>query len=136
MVFFAQLEAQLPGRNDTAPGVTSRYKAERLQRPGSTLCVFRTRGLYALGPFLSYSGDAFHCACVLKVSQAHRVEKEKKAMMNERTHVLEGNEKAEELAKAGADAEGGRMAAANVLTTRRSCKDMYASIEYAAHFHV
>ena len=49
---------------------------------------------------------------------------------------MEGNEKAEELAKARADAEGGQMAAAKVLTTRQSCKDMYASIEYAAHFHV
>ena len=49
---------------------------------------------------------------------------------------MEGNEKADPLAKGGRDADGGQLAAAKALNIKQPRKDIYASIEYAAHFYV
>ena len=49
--------------------------------------------------------------------------------------VVEGSEKACELAKHGTEV-GGAMAAAEALTIKQFSKYDYASINYAAHFHV
>ena len=62
-------------------------------------------------------------------------EKEKEAMTCEETVVVEGNKTADELTKDGAEVDGRATAAAKALTIKQLRKDIYASIEYAAHFH-
>ena len=68
--------------------------------------------------------------------QAHRTEQEKEAMTAEGTYVVDGNEKADELPKDGADVGGSALAPAKFLTINQCRKDMSASTAYAAHFHV
>ena len=68
--------------------------------------------------------------------QAHRTEQEKEAMTAEGTSVVDGNEKADELPKDGADVDGSALAAAKFLTINQCRKDMSASAACAAHFHV
>ena len=46
------------------------------------------------------------------------------------------NGNADELAKDGVEENGGPMAAAKALTIKQLRNYIYASIEYAAHFHV
>ena len=50
--------------------------------------------------------------------------------------VMAGNKKADTLAKDGADADGGQMAAARALAIKLFRKEIDASIELAARFHV
>ena len=49
--------------------------------------------------------------------------------------VTEGNEKADELAKAGAMLEQGYMAEAREETVQQERHEVYAALQYAASFH-
>ena len=51
----------------------------------------------------------------VKQIKAHRTEKEKHSMTTEEKIVMEGIKKADELAKDGAEVDGGAMAVANVF---------------------
>ena len=57
-------------------------------------------------------------------------------MTSEDKLVVEVNDKADGLANDGVEVDGGAMAAVKSLTTEQLRKDINASIEYAAHFHV
>ena len=57
-------------------------------------------------------------------------------MTTEEKFVMDGNEQADQLAKDGAEEEGGAMAAAKALTIKQLSREIYASIEDEAHFHV
>ena len=72
----------------------------------------------------------------VKHVRAHRTGKEQKAMTVGEQSVRAGNEKADELAKDGPEMDGRAMAAAKAQTTKQLRKQLYASIECAAHFHV
>ena len=52
-------------------------------------------------------------------------------MTKEQNIVMQGNEKTDELPKEAVDVVGGQITAARAVT-----KGIYASIEYAVHFHV
>ena len=65
----------------------------------------------------------------MKRVKAHRTEEEKKTMTSEDKFVMEGDEKANELAKDGAEEDGGAMAAAKALTVKQLRKRIYASTE-------
>ena len=49
--------------------------------------------------------------------------------------ITEGNEKAHELAKAGAMLDGGVMAQVRVSTVQQEREEVYAVLHYAASFH-
>ena len=66
---------------------------------------------------------------------AHRTKKAKKHMSQFEKFVTEGNEKADELAKAGAMLDEGHMAEAKAETAQQEREDVYAALQYAASFH-
>ena len=49
--------------------------------------------------------------------------------------IAEGNEKADELAKAGARLDEGYMAEARAETMQQKREEVYAALQYAASFH-
>ena len=68
--------------------------------------------------------------------KAHRTKKEKKEMSHFERFVTEGNEKADELAKAGAMLDEGFMAEAIAETVQQEREEVYAALEYATSFQV
>ena len=67
--------------------------------------------------------------------KVHRTKKEKENMSLFEKFVTEGNEKADELAKAGAMLEEGFMAEARAETMQQEREEVYAAPQYAASFH-
>ena len=67
--------------------------------------------------------------------KAHRTKKEKETMTQFERFVIEGNEKADELAKAGAMLDEGFMAEARTETMQHEREEVYAALQYAASFH-
>ena len=69
-------------------------------------------------------------------STSRRTERNKRRrpLRLEDKSVVDGNEKADELPKDGADVDGSALAAAKFLTINRCRKDTFASAAYAAHF--
>ena len=65
----------------------------------------------------------------------HRTKKDKKEMSHFERLVTEGNEKADELAKAGAMLDEGVMAEARAKTVQQEREEVYAALQYAASFH-
>ena len=49
--------------------------------------------------------------------------------------ITEGNEKADELAKAGAMMDGGEMAQVRARTVQQEREEVYAALQYSASFH-
>ena len=66
--------------------------------------------------------------------KAHRTKEEKKEMSHLEKFVTEGNEKADELAEAGAMLDEGFMAEARAKTVQQA-REVYAALQYAASFH-
>ena len=66
---------------------------------------------------------------------AHRTKKEKEKMTKIERFVTEGNEKADELAKAGAMLDEGSVAEARAETMRKEREEVYVALQYAASFH-
>ena len=66
--------------------------------------------------------------------RAHRSEKGKNMSQLE-IFVTEGNDKADELAKAGAMLDEGFMAEARAETMQQERDEVYAALQYAASFH-
>ena len=69
--------------------------------------------------------------------RAQSTKKDKKEMSHFEKFVTEGNEKADELAKAGAMVDEGFMAEvrANTVQQEREREEVYAALQYAASFH-
>ena len=68
--------------------------------------------------------------------KAHRTKKvQKKQMSHIEKFVIEGNEKADELAKAGAMMDEGFMAEARAKTLQQEREEVYAVWQYAVSFH-
>ena len=67
--------------------------------------------------------------------KGHRTKKEKEKMTKLERFVTEGNEKAYELAKAGAMLDEGFMAEARAETMRQEREEVYVALQYAASFH-
>ena len=69
------------------------------------------------------------------MSRHHRTKKDKKDMSHFEKIVTEGNEKAEELAKAGAMLDEGRVTEARAKTVQEERQEVHAALQYAASFH-
>ena len=67
--------------------------------------------------------------------KTHGTKKEKKNMSQFEKFVTEGNEKADELAKAGAMLDEGYMAEAKAKTMKQEREEVPAALQYAASFH-
>ena len=67
--------------------------------------------------------------------KAHRTMKEKEKMTKIERFVTEGNEKADELAKAGAMLDEGFMAEVRAVTMKQEREAVYVALQYAASFH-
>ena len=67
--------------------------------------------------------------------KAHRTKKEKEEMTQLEMFVTEGNEKADELAKAGAMLDEGIMAEARAETMQQEREEVHVALQYAASFH-
>ena len=67
--------------------------------------------------------------------EAHRTEKEKKDVSHFEKFVTEGNEKADDLAEAGAMLDEGFMAEARAETMQQEREEVCAALQYAASFH-
>ena len=67
--------------------------------------------------------------------KAHRTKKETEKMTNIERFVTEGNEKADELAKAGAMPDQGLMAEVRAVTVKQEREEVYVALQYAASFH-
>ena len=67
--------------------------------------------------------------------KAYRTKKDKKDMSHFEKFVTEGNEKADELAKAGTKLNEGFMAIARAETMQQEREEVYAALQYAASFH-
>ena len=68
-------------------------------------------------------------------AKAHRTKKEKETMTQIEMFVTEGNEKADDLAKAGAMLDEGFMAEAGAKTVQQERKEVYVASQYAAGSH-
>ena len=66
--------------------------------------------------------------------EAHRTKKEKKEVSHCENCVTEGNEKADELSKAGAILDEGFMAESRAETTKKEREKVYEALQYAASF--
>ena len=66
---------------------------------------------------------------------AHRIKNEKEKMTKLARFVTEDDEKAYELAKAGAMLDEGFMAEARAETMRQEREEVYVALQYAASFH-
>ena len=67
--------------------------------------------------------------------KANRTKKDKKTVTQFERSVTEGNEKADELAKAGAMLDEGFMAEARSETMQQEREEVYAALQYAVSFH-
>ena len=67
--------------------------------------------------------------------KAHLRKKEKEHMSKLEKFVTEGNEKADDLAIAGAMSDEGFMAETRVKTMQQEREEVYAALQYAASFH-
>ena len=67
--------------------------------------------------------------------KTHRTKKEKKNLSQFEKFLTEGNEKADELAKAGAMQDEGYMAEAKAKTMKQETEEVHAALQYAASFH-
>ena len=67
--------------------------------------------------------------------KAHRTEKDKKDMSKFEKFVTVGNEKADDLAKAGAMLDDGFMAQTRAKTVQQEREEVYAALQYWASFH-
>ena len=67
--------------------------------------------------------------------KAHRTKKDKKEMSQFEYFITDGNEKADELAKAGAMLDEGFMAETRAKTVQQEREEVYAALQYAASFH-
>ena len=67
--------------------------------------------------------------------EAHRTKKDKKEMSQFEKFVTDGNEKADELAKAGVMLDEGFMAETRAKTVQQEREEMYAALQCAASFH-
>ena len=77
-----------------------------------------------------------NCICCRNVKRnIDRTKKEKKEMSHVEKFVTEGNEKADELAKAGAMLDEGFMAEARAETVQQEREEVCAALQYAASFH-
>ena len=76
-----------------------------------------------------------HIAVELEHFKARRTKKDKKHMSQIEKFVTEGNEKADELAKAGSMLHEGFMAEARAKTVQQEREEVYAALQYAASFH-
>ena len=65
----------------------------------------------------------------------HRTKKEKEKMTQLERFVTEGNEKSDELSKAGATLDEGFMADARAETMTQEREEVYVALQYAASFH-
>ena len=65
----------------------------------------------------------------------HTVRRETENMTHIERFVTEGNEKADELAKAGAMPDEGFMAEVRAVTAKQEREEVYAALQYAASFH-
>ena len=67
--------------------------------------------------------------------KAHRTKKEEEKMTKFERFVTEGNEKADEFAKAGAMLDEGFMAVARADTLKQGREKVYVALQYAVSFH-
>ena len=67
--------------------------------------------------------------------KAHRTKKDKKEMSHFERFVTDGNEKADELAKAGAMLDDGSMAGARAKKVQQEREEVFAALQYAASVH-
>ena len=67
--------------------------------------------------------------------EAHRTKKDKKDISHFEKFVTEGDEKADDLAKAGAMLDEGFMAEARGETIQQERDEVYAGLQYAASIH-
>ena len=67
--------------------------------------------------------------------KAHRTKKEKKDVSHFEKFVTQGNEKADQLAKAGAMLDEGFLAEAIAETVEQEREEEDAAVQYAASFH-
>ena len=67
--------------------------------------------------------------------KAHRTEKDKKEMSRLEKFVTEGNEKVDELTKAGAMLDEEFMAEVRAKTVQQVREEVYAALQYAASLH-
>ena len=67
--------------------------------------------------------------------KGHRTKKELEKMTQFERFVIEGNEKADELAKAGAMLDEGFMAEVRADTEKQGREEVYVALQYAASFH-
>ena len=67
--------------------------------------------------------------------KAHRTKKEKETMTKIERFAIEANEKADELAKAGAMLDEFFMAGARAETMKKETEEVYAALQYVASFH-
>ena len=67
--------------------------------------------------------------------KAHLTKKEKEKMTKIDRFVTEGNEKADDLAKAGAMLDEGFMAEVRAVTMKQEREEVYVALQYAASFH-
>ena len=68
-------------------------------------------------------------------AKAHRTEKDKREMWHFGKFVTDGNEKADELAKAGAMLDDGFMAQVRANTLQLEREEVYVALQYVASFH-
>ena len=66
--------------------------------------------------------------------EARRTQKDKKDMTQFEKFVADGNEKADELAKAGAMLDEGFMAETRAKTVQQEREEVYAALQYAVSF--
>ena len=67
--------------------------------------------------------------------KAYRTKKDKKEMSHVGKFVTDGNEKADELPKAGVMLDEGFMAEARAKTVQQEREEVFAALQYAASFH-
>ena len=68
--------------------------------------------------------------------KAHRTPKKRKENMSQfEKFVTEGNEKADELARAGAMLDDGFMAEARAKTMQQEREEVHTALQYATSFH-
>ena len=68
-------------------------------------------------------------------AKAHRIEKDKNEMSHFEKFITDGNEKADELAKAGAMFDEGFMAEVRAKAVQQEREEVSTALQYAASFH-
>ena len=75
--------------------------------------------------------EELHILVKVEHVKAHRIKKDKKEMSHFENFVIEGNEKADELAKKGALLDEGLMAEARAKTMEQEREEVCAALQYA-----